>query len=60
MKIQFDATQQYQIDAVASVVDIFDGQPLEQPDFSVIFEEENTGLFSGQMRSDSALETGSL
>jgi type III restriction enzyme len=30
MKIQFDAQQQYQLDAVAAVVDIFDGQPLQQ------------------------------
>lgn len=28
MKIQFDPKQQYQIDAVNAVVDIFDGQRL--------------------------------
>lgn len=33
MKIQFDPKQQYQLDAVAAVVDVFEGQPLEQPDF---------------------------
>jgi len=27
MKIQFDSKQQYQLDAVSAVVDIFDGQP---------------------------------
>ena len=32
MKIQFDPKQQYQLDAVAAVVDVFDGQPLEQPE----------------------------
>ena len=36
MKIQFDAQQQYQLDAVSAVTDIFDGQPLERPDFAVI------------------------
>jgi len=29
MKIQFDPKQQYQLDAVNAVVDLFDGQPLE-------------------------------
>lgn len=35
MKIKFDSTQQYQIDAVKSIVDIFDGQPLNKGDFSI-------------------------
>lgn len=30
MKIQFDSQQQYQIDAVNAVLDVFDGQPLAQ------------------------------
>jgi type III restriction enzyme len=51
MKIQFDAQQQYQLDAVAAVVDIFDGQPLEQPEFAVI-QEEGTGLFTGQAQTE--------
>jgi restriction endonuclease len=29
MKIQFDAQQQYELDAVAAVVDFFDGQMLQ-------------------------------
>ena len=39
MKIQFDAQQQYQLDAVAAVVDIFDGQPLQQPEYSVVYQQ---------------------
>lgn len=36
MKIQFDPKQQYQLDAVASVVDLFDGQPLERMDYAFL------------------------
>ena len=52
MKIQFDPKQQYQLDAVAAAVDLFDGQPLEQPEFSVIHQEEDIGLFRGQLRTE--------
>ena len=52
MKIQFDPKQQYQLDAVNAVVELFDGQPLEKPDFSVIFQTMDTELFAGQARSE--------
>src|SRR6266567_2095106 len=52
MKIQFDAQQQYQLDAVSAVVDIFDGQPLEQPDFAIIQTGEGAGLFEGQAQTE--------
>jgi type III restriction enzyme len=45
MKIQFDAQQQYQLDAVAAVVDLFDGQPLQQPEYSV-YTSRVTAAFS--------------
>ncbi len=52
MKIQFDPKQQYQLDAVNAVVELFDGQPLAQPDYSVIFQTMDTELFSGQARTE--------
>lgn len=33
MKLHFDPNQQYQLDAVTSIIDIFEGQPLNQGDF---------------------------
>jgi type III restriction enzyme len=36
MKLQFDANQPYQHDAINAVVDLFDGQPRGAPEFSVI------------------------
>jgi type III restriction enzyme len=52
MRIQFDPKQQYQLDAVNAVVELFDGQPLEQPDYSVIFQTMDTELFAGQARTE--------
>lgn len=52
MKIQFDAQQQYQLDAVSAVVDIFDGQPIEQPEFAIIQAGKGTGLFEGHVQTD--------
>jgi len=33
MKFKFDANQQYQLDAIKAVVDLFDGQPIETEEF---------------------------
>lgn len=55
MKLQFDPKQEYQLDAVNSVVDLFEGQPLERSDYSVVFQTMDTELFAGQART----ETGS-
>ena len=35
MKLQFDPKQEFQIDAVNSVVNLFDGQPLNNGDFQI-------------------------
>ncbi|WP_316213950.1 DEAD/DEAH box helicase family protein [Bradyrhizobium sp. SZCCHNR2032] len=55
MKIQFDANQQFQLDAVASIADLFDGQPQGAPEFSVIKTIQDTELFAGQERSELGL-----
>jgi type III restriction enzyme len=45
LKLHFDPNQQYQLDAVKSIIDIFDGQPLSQGDFGFSISE-NGQLFN--------------
>src|SRR3989442_4447512 len=52
MKLQFDPNQPYQLDAVAAVTDLFDGQPQEAPEYAVIHAEDLGGLFAGQTRTE--------
>ena len=52
MKLQFDAKQAYQIDAVNAVVDLFDGQPLNQPDYATILQTFDTELFGSVAQTD--------
>ena len=47
MKFQFDATQQYQLDAVASIVDVFKGQQRKSVQYSVIVGGEDLGTLPG-------------
>lgn len=49
MIFQFEAQHLYQIDAVAAAVDSFDGQPLQQPECSVVYQLGESGLFAGQV-----------
>jgi len=45
MKIKFDSNQQYQLDAVNAVVDVFDGQPRARGRFEVSLIGGAAGLF---------------
>lgn len=45
MKLKFDGTLQFQLDAINSIVDLFEGQPLHKGDFSI---EINSSMETGQ------------
>lgn len=51
MKLQFDPDQKFQLDAVAAVADLFDGQPRMAGDLSVINTLDTNDLFGGTDRT---------
>jgi len=55
MKLKFDSTQEYQIQAVNSFIDLFDGQPLNQGDYTI---EINAKADVGQQLSTIQTELG--
>ena len=48
MKLQFDPNQQFQLDAVNAIADLFEGQPEGPPEYSPIDLGGYEGLFAGQ------------
>jgi type III restriction enzyme len=40
MKLQFDKNQAYQLDAIQSIVDLFEGQTLNNSDFEFSFSDK--------------------
>src|SRR6266568_1629423 len=52
MKLQFDPNQTFQIDAVAAITNLFDGQPQGAPEYAVINVGAWDGLFTGQDRTE--------
>ena len=49
MKLHFDSNQEYQIDAIKAITDIFEGQPLSNGDFE--FAIKSTGMVLPEIRS---------
>jgi type III restriction enzyme len=42
MKLHFDSNQEYQWDAIKSITDIFEGQPLSKSDFEFSITSSGT------------------
>lgn len=52
MKIKFDPNQDFQLEAIRSVVDIFKGQETLQTNFTVAAVPEDRPLFDGEVQND--------
>lgn len=51
LKLKFDPNQQFQLDAMAAVTDLFDGQPQGAPEYAIIKAGGWGSLFTGQERT---------
>lgn len=53
MKLKFDSTQAFQTQAVSSIVDLFDGQPLTQGDYTIEInsssEKSQSSIFQSEL-----------
>src|SRR5690606_7416791 len=57
---QFDPRQQYQLDAIAAVVDLFDGQPKDADKLAVALQGMAGETTEGQLAVDTAQEVGAV
>lgn len=55
MKLQFDPNQQFQLDAVSAITDLFEGQPTNSSDFSIINTGMSGTLFAGVEQNEKAI-----
>ena len=51
MQFKFDSNQQFQLDTIHSVTNLFDGQPLSGQQFEIEVKDRN-GLFSSVKQTD--------
>ncbi len=52
MKLQFDPNQLFQLEAIAAMTNLFDGQPQGAPEYSIIHVGDYGQLFAGQSRTE--------
>lgn len=57
---RFDPRQQYQLDAIAAVVDLFDGQPRDADKLAVTMRGTAGATVAGQLAVDTAQEIGAI
>lgn len=56
MKLKFDGSQQFQLEAISSIVDLFDGQPLNKGDFSIEIQTYPNALIQTELGFGNRLE----
>ena len=57
MKLKFDPNQQFQIDAISVVTDLFDGQPLSESDLEIGFQRKDW-IFQNELGIGNQLTLG--
>ncbi|MCJ7624888.1 MAG: hypothetical protein MUO76_15410 [Anaerolineaceae bacterium] len=58
MKLHFDPNQNYQLEAIQSVVDLFDGQPLSAGEYAFSLDEGTARSTDARKRSGKQPRSG--